>query len=243
MQRLMKIQIRQQEKLIEVQTSKGKSYSTNLPKLDLISFNGDKTRWIEFWDSFKCSVHDNTTLSNSERFNYLRSKLYGKAQRAISGLSLSDANYKVAIGILQERFGNVQEVVDLHYNKLINIQPATNKTSSLRALLDTSEKHLRSLEVLEQDINQDVFVSMVRSKLPEDVLVQLEILNGAGNKWNTFILRDKLREYIVVRERAEKKIRESDKRSINADSVQSGVKPGSSVPNSHQEISQALHMC
>jgi len=130
MKRLFEIQIQQQEKLMDSKTNK--SSSIKLPKLELISFSGDKTRWCEFWDSFKCSVHDNKTLSNSEKLNYIKSKVCGEAQRAISGLALSDANYDVAIGILLERFGNVQEVVDLHYNKLINIQPATTKTSSLR---------------------------------------------------------------------------------------------------------------
>ncbi|XP_053395705.1 uncharacterized protein LOC128555912 [Mercenaria mercenaria] len=223
MQRLMEIQLQQQEKLIESQTNKGKVSSTKLPKLDLISFSGDKTKWIEFWDSFKCSVHENATLSNSEKFNYLRSKVYGEAQRAISGLTLSDANYEVAVGVLKERFGNEQEVVDVHYNKLINLQPAINKTSSLRVLLDAVEKHLRSLEVLGQNANQDVFVSMIRAKLPEDVLVQLEILSGTKKKWNTFRLRDRLREYIIARERAEKD-KEPDKRSLNSHSVQKGIR-------------------
>ncbi|XP_053374038.1 uncharacterized protein LOC128546747 [Mercenaria mercenaria] len=130
--------------------------------------------------------------------------------------------YEVAVGVLKDRFGNEQEVVDVHYNKLINLQPATNKTSSLRVLLDTVGKHLRSLEVLGQNVNQDVIVSMISAKLPEDVLVQLKILNGANNKWNTFRLRDRLREYIIARERAEKD-KEPDKRSLNSHSKYDAV--------------------
>ena len=107
--------------------------------------------------------------------------------------------------ILKVRFGNLQAVIDLHYSKMINLPQATNKTSSLRWLLDNIERHIRSLEVLKQNINQDVFVSMICSKLPEDVLSQLEILNGVKNKWTVETLRIKLREYITVREHAEKK--------------------------------------
>ncbi|XP_053372924.1 uncharacterized protein LOC128546434 [Mercenaria mercenaria] len=171
MQKFMEMQIEQQERFMESQKQKDKVSSIKLPKLDLISFCGDKTKWIEFWDLFKCSVHENRRLSNSEKFNYLKSKVYGEAQRAISGLTLSDANYDIAIYILTKRFGNVQETVDLHYSKLINLTHATNKTDSLRNLLDTVERHIRSLEVLEQNVNQDVFVSMVRTKIPENVLV------------------------------------------------------------------------
>ena len=71
MQTLMERQLQQQERLIESHKTKGKTSSVKLPKLDLVSFNGDKTKWIEFWDSFKCSVHENNNLSNIEKFNYL----------------------------------------------------------------------------------------------------------------------------------------------------------------------------
>ena len=240
MQRLFEIQIQQQEKLMDSKTNK--SSSIKLPKLELISFSGDKTRWCEFWDSFKCSVHDNKTLSNSEKFNYLKSKVCGEAQRAISGLALSDANYDVAIGILRERFGNVQEVVDLHYNKLINLQPATTKTSSLRSLLDTVERHLRSLEVLDQNINQDVFVSMLRAKLPEHVLVQLEVMNGATNKWTIFKLRDRLRDYILARERAEKSVTHPENSYVKTHQVQQGYKRSEPVQPTTRNFTSSAHV-
>ena len=50
---------------------------------------------------------------------------------------------------------------------------------SLRLFLDKVQRHLRSLEVLKQDINQDVFVSMIKAKLPQAVILQLEVMNGA----------------------------------------------------------------
>ena len=131
-------------------------------------------------------------LSNIEKFNYLRSKINGDAHRAISGLSLPNENYIIAVDILREGFGNSQEAIDLHYNHMINLPPAINKTSSLRNLLDTMERHIRSLEVLKQNTNQDLFVSMIRAKLPEEVLLQLEILNGAKNKWTVESLRARI---------------------------------------------------
>ena len=35
--------------------------SVKLPKLDLYSLNGDKLKWIEFWQTFETSVHKNDT--------------------------------------------------------------------------------------------------------------------------------------------------------------------------------------
>ena len=74
--------------------------SVNLPKLELCFFNGDKLKWVEFWLSFETSVHKNDSLSNIEKFNYLRNKLSGDAKSAITGLSLSNENYIVALKIL-----------------------------------------------------------------------------------------------------------------------------------------------
>ena len=73
-------------------------------------------------------------MSNIEKFNYLNSKVGGEAKSAILGLALSNENYQIAVDNLKGRNGDAQEVIDLHYNKMINLQQATNKTSSLRSL-------------------------------------------------------------------------------------------------------------
>ncbi|CAG2209870.1 unnamed protein product [Mytilus edulis] len=69
-------------------------------------------------------------------------------------------------------------------------------------LIQFKERHIRSLEVLKQDVNQDVFVSIIRSKLPEDVLLQLEIQKGAKAKWKVSSLCEKLNDYVVAREKS-----------------------------------------
>ena len=70
-------------------------------------------------------------------------------------------------------------MVDIHYMQMIKLKPATAKTCSLRFLLNYITQHIRCLAVLKQNVEQDVFVAMIRAKLPEEVLTQLEMLNGA----------------------------------------------------------------
>ena len=196
------LQMRLQKDFLE--TKAAQSSKVNLPKIDIISFNGNKLTWLKFWDSFDKAIHDNKSLSSVDKFNYLRGKLVGEARSAISGLSLSNENYDIAVKILHERYGDVQEIIDLHYDKLINITPARNTTDSLRSFLDRIERHLRSLEVLKENIDQKVFVSMIRRKLPSDVLLQLEVLKGADNIWSVSSLRDLLRQFIVSKEKSGK---------------------------------------
>ena len=57
---------------------------------------------------FDASIHKNTSLSDIENFNNLRTFLTDSTESLISGLSLSSENYKEAVNVLKERFGNKQ---------------------------------------------------------------------------------------------------------------------------------------
>ncbi|XP_045158369.2 uncharacterized protein LOC123524328 [Mercenaria mercenaria] len=223
MKNIVATHMEQQNKMLAMNMKQDKFKSSlKLPKLDLLPYNGDKLKWLEFWDSFECTIHSNKQLSNIEKFTYLRNKLYGEAKRSIAGLALSDENYTVAIEILKDRFGNIQEVIDLHYNQMINLFPASNKTESLRGLLNKVDQHIRSLEVLHQNTEQDVFVSMIRTKLPEEVLLQLEIQKGKTDKWTVSKLREKLDIYVTAREKAEQKaVSQSESRKEKRDTIYS----------------------
>ena len=204
MQKMVINQMKQQQKFFEKQDIiRSNATASKLPKLELASFDGDKMKWTEFWDAFESTVHRNKNLSNIEKMNYLRSKLSGDAKGAISGLTLSNDNYVIAIQTLRDRFGKAQEVIDLHYSKVINLPTAQDTTSGLRSFLDTVEKHLRSLEVLNQDVHQAVFVSMIKSKLPNKVHVDLEMQKDTEKSWTLDLLRNRLRHYVDALEAAQ----------------------------------------
>ncbi|XP_045158803.2 uncharacterized protein LOC123524573 [Mercenaria mercenaria] len=199
-------QMKMQQSFFDKQHSlKVKSENTvKLPKLDMISFNGDKLQWIEFWDSFSSAVHENDKLSSVDKFNYLKGKLCGEARSAIAGLAMSNENYDIAIQILKERFGDQQDIIDLHYKGLVNVASPRDTTESLRLFYDKIQKHLRSLVVMHEILEQQVFVSIIRSKLPSEVLMHLEIQKGSDNKWTLTKLCELLRQYIVSKEKSDK---------------------------------------
>jgi len=82
-----------------------------LPKLMIPPFNGELTSWMPFWESYQVAIHDNDGLADTEKFNYLRSLLQRTALDSISGLTLTAANYREAISILQKHFGNKQQLI------------------------------------------------------------------------------------------------------------------------------------
>ena len=170
-----------------------------LPKLEIPSFNDEKLKWSEFWDSFSATIHKNSSISDIEKLNYLMSKLTGEARQSVSGIYLSNENYFVVVDLLKERYGDAQTVINTHYVELINLRPVPNTAKGLRSLYDHIEKHLMSLDALEQNVDQDIFIAMITSKSPKEVIVQLELQKGTRNKWRARELRELFNIYVATR--------------------------------------------
>jgi hypothetical protein len=88
--------------------SKGVGNNIKLPKLVIKKFQGKHSEYQTFGESFDAAVHSNESLSDIEKLNYLRSFLEGSASATIAGLSLTNENYKIAVGLLRDRYGNKQ---------------------------------------------------------------------------------------------------------------------------------------
>ena len=83
-------------------------------------------------------MHSNIATHDVDKLNYLKGLLEGPALAAITGLSLTDSNYKVAIEILEQWFGNKQLVVSSHMEALLQLLAATSVTDikGIRAIYD-----------------------------------------------------------------------------------------------------------
>ncbi|GIY52055.1 uncharacterized protein CEXT_266531 [Caerostris extrusa] len=79
--------------------------NTKLPRISLDKFSGDICRFQEFWPQYEAAVHENESLQDIEKFNYLKSLLTDSAATAISGLPLTPENYRKEVDILKDRFG------------------------------------------------------------------------------------------------------------------------------------------
>ena len=202
LQRLLEQQQHLQQQLDHQKPQKYRC-SVKLPELEIPTFDGDRLQWAEFWNFFQVTVDQNTQLSDVEKFCYLKSKLTGEAKDAISGILISQENYGVIKTLLEDRFNNTEVVQHHHIMELINITPACNNSSSLRLLYDKLECHLRCLEALQQDVNNGIIMYIMKSKIPEDVFLQLDIPKGTQNKWSVKWLRESLNNYIHAMETVE----------------------------------------
>ena len=188
----------------ETRGDRSDSSHVRLPKISLPKFNGNIMKYQEFMDLFTSTIHKSKGLSPVEKFSYLKDCLTDEALEAISGYHTTDANYQVVLELLEERFGDRQKALNAHYVALMHLPAATNKTSSLRSLVDQLEEHFRSLEACGEDVEQHMFIVMIQNKLPQHTTLQLEIAKtAAGEQWSTGSLRKALKEYTKAKEAAE----------------------------------------
>lgn len=145
-----------------------------LPKLSIKPFDGDYLSFTTFIQTFNNTINFNRNLSNIEKFAYLKTFLIGKAEQAIEGLEITDANYEKAISILTERFGNPERIIESHISGLMNLKKPFTSTNSLRIFYDKCVAHVRALEaldVLEDKYNVVVGPSLIK-KLPMEMGVE-----------------------------------------------------------------------
>ena len=124
-----------------------------LPKLNLPTFSGSYTEWMSFFDLFNAAVNSNTQLGDSEKLNYLRACLKSDAAKLICSISITDADYAIALGSLTDRYANKRSIVRAHLQSnwsQSSMKVESASASGLRKLLEVTNEHRRSLKELGQ---------------------------------------------------------------------------------------------
>ncbi|XP_071132834.1 uncharacterized protein [Mytilus edulis] len=187
------------------------SSNHRLPKLTLPTFNGNILEWPSFWDSYESAVHYNPTLTDVQKFNYLKAQLENEAAQTIAGFSLTNANYAEAVNVLIERFGQTHKITQAHLQALLDITPPRNDLISLRMFYDKMESLVRGLESLgqTQDSYGNLLVPIIINKLPGEIRKHLAREHGTTN-WLLRDLRKSILKEIQIMEAGQVSQTESD---------------------------------
>ncbi|KAJ8912477.1 hypothetical protein NQ315_014577 [Exocentrus adspersus] len=120
-----------------------------VPKSKLPVFKGDYGRWLEFKTTYVSSIHSNTRLTKSQKFQLLRNALEGYAKRLVDKIEFTEDNYEVAWARLCKRYDNKRVLVNNHLKSICNLEVIQKESAShFRKLLDEVSDHLTSLEGL-----------------------------------------------------------------------------------------------
>ena len=185
-------------------TSKHSSKNVKLPRIELKKFNGDPLQWKTFIDTFKSAIHENSTLTEVEKMNYLKSLLTGPAEETINGISLSNDNYKVVLDLLEKRFGDEQVILSAHMNNLLSLEcvRGVSDVKGLRTLCDRIEGQVRCLEALGIKARNygPLLIPVIMTKIPNEI--KLIISRKFGHElWDTEAILEFLNNELQARER------------------------------------------
>ena len=62
--------------LQQTQRQQNHNVTVKLPQMDMPTYNGDRLKWSEFWDTFETPIDKNGSLSEVEKLKYLRVIIY-----------------------------------------------------------------------------------------------------------------------------------------------------------------------
>ncbi|XP_037502304.1 uncharacterized protein LOC119376594 [Rhipicephalus sanguineus] len=121
-----------------------------LPRLEIKPFNGNIREWTAFWEQFEGTVHSNATLSETDKFHYLRNYLRGEAAAAIAGFATTSACYGNAVQLLKDRYGDKRQIEQHHLRALRDIRCVrlASDVQQLRTLYDQVQMNMRGLDAL-----------------------------------------------------------------------------------------------
>jgi hypothetical protein len=125
------------------------SLAVVLPKIELPKFDGDILGWTLFRDMFQSLVHENTSISNIERYHYLISCLSGPALTVVKAIPLTADNYVMAWDALQKSFDNQRLLASAHIDKLFSFVPLRKKLlSSLSSFVNIFTENVAAIKAL-----------------------------------------------------------------------------------------------
>ena len=158
----------------EASSASSESKGVRLPKLDVPTFSGNILNWTSFWEQFRISVHDRTSLSDSEKLVYLQQSLKGgTAKTTIEGLSRSGENYSEAIKCLQSRYDRPRLIHKAHVRMILEA-PSLKEGSGreLQRLHDTVQQHLRALKTMDCEPPGPFVTSILELKLDSNTMFE-----------------------------------------------------------------------
>lgn len=144
------------------------SNSIKLPIITIPNFDGSYEHWLEFRDTFMSLVHNCKTITQIQKFHYLKSSLKGNAKSVIDSLEFSADNYEVAWELMINRFDNTKLLIHNHVKSMFIIQALTKESPGLlRKLTDNILKNLRALKLLGEPTEHwdTLIIYIVTSKL------------------------------------------------------------------------------
>lgn len=120
-----------------------------LPKLELFTFDGNIESFTTFYETFCSLVHNQTGISNIDKFHYLLSCTKGSALSIVKSVPITASNYEVVWQSLLDKYQDNRMLVGKYLDKMLNF-PALKSESptNLNNFIETFDHSYRAINAL-----------------------------------------------------------------------------------------------
>ncbi|XP_073949064.1 uncharacterized protein [Choristoneura fumiferana] len=128
-------------------TDVGNKVDVRLPRIELPRFSGSYEEWQAFEDIFTSLIHNNKSLSDVQRFHYLKSCLCGEASTTLKHYQVLESNYQSAWETLRKRYSHQRLVVNSILKRLLSTKRIQGQSSvQLKLFIDNMKECLHGLK-------------------------------------------------------------------------------------------------
>lgn len=109
-----------------------------LPKFKIPDFDGKISNWSAFAGLFNQMIHNNKTIDNAIKMQYLKTHVKGDASKLISHMDPSAENYETAYTLLKKRYENKRELLSHLLDTILQLPNLTFESGrKLKIMHDT----------------------------------------------------------------------------------------------------------
>jgi hypothetical protein len=143
-----------------------------LPTIKLEPFTGDNESWQRFWEKFQSSVDTNPSVSQINKYVYLRGYLNREPKHLVDGIAVTAETYEETKRILHAKYGDKNRKMQVHLDYLEDIKPMRSATPEL---LNTAyvecNRRLQALRALGENVDNygRILAPKILRGFPEDI--------------------------------------------------------------------------
>jgi len=97
--------------------------SIRLPPIKLEPFSGDIETWARFWEQFKQSIDNDSSLPTINKHIFLRGYLEVEPKHLVDGIAVVAETYEETKKILEARYGDKNRIIQAHLDHLEDVKP------------------------------------------------------------------------------------------------------------------------
>ena len=140
---------------------------SDLPTIDVPTFDGSIMGWSTFWASFKATIDDRKELTSTQKLQYLRKAIKDPdVSLLLYSPAETPAMYDEVIKELQERFNKTREIHREVVKAVLQMQPVKYNRTDMRRLADTTTRHASSLKAISHFTIESFLTSLLYTLLP-----------------------------------------------------------------------------